>query len=258
MNRHTYFRLERISAWFGFLLLVGFVIAFALAGILTPMDPNLAPDQVRDFIIQHKGGILAATSIMVLAVPFEYPYVVVTSLQMRRIEGGWGILSMIQLLTGVVAPIGFFFPMAVLSAAAFHPERHSVDMLSTMNDLFWLMFVGDACIFVLQVWSIGYAALIDRRGKGEQGAKGAKPVFPRWYGWLSIVLGVLLIPGAFVFMFKSGPLAWNGLLANTIPTLVYFVWKIATPILLLKAVKNEEKELAEGTATVEPIALVAA
>jgi hypothetical protein len=46
---------------------------------------------------------------MVLAVPFEYPFVVVTSWQLRRIEGGWGMLSMIQLTTGVVAPIGFFF-----------------------------------------------------------------------------------------------------------------------------------------------------
>ncbi len=248
MNRDTYFRLERLSAWAGFLLLVAFVVAFALAGILTPMNPNLGSDQVRDFIINHKTGILAATTIMVLAVPFEYPYVVVTSLQMRRIEGGWGILSMNQLLTGVVAPIGFFFPMAVLSAAAFHPEAHSADVLSALNDVFWLMFVGNACIFVLQVWTIGYAALIDKR---------EKKVFPRWYGWLSVVLGVLLIPGAFVFMFKSGPLAWNGLLANTIPTLVYFVWKIATPIILLKAIKTEKAEVEAGTATVQPIALAA-
>ncbi|MQY21573.1 hypothetical protein [Nocardia macrotermitis] len=246
MNRDTYFRLERISAWTGYLLLVAFVIAFAVGGLLTPMDPNLHPEQVRQFIIDHRGGILLATTIMVLAVPFEYPYVVVTSLQMRRIEGGWGILSMNQLLTGVVAPIGFFFPMAILSAAAWRPEAHSVDTLTALNDIFWLMFVGNACIFVLQVWSIGYAALIDKR---------PKRVFPRWYGWLSIVLGILLIPGAFVFLTKSGPFAWNGLLANTIPTFAYFVWKIATPTLLLRAVKSEQAEVADGTATVQPIAL---
>ncbi|MFF3567499.1 hypothetical protein [Nocardia jiangxiensis] len=255
MNRQTYFRLERLSSWFGFVLLIGMAAAFAAAGLLSPMDPNLSQEQVRDFLVEHRTGILAATAVIVLVVPFEYPYVVVTSLQMRRIEGGWGILSMIQILTGVVAPIGFFFPMAVLSAAVYHVERHSLEMLSTLNDMFWLMYVGDACIFVLQVWAIGYAALLDRRGRN---GSTAKPVFPRWYGWLSIVLGILLIPGAFVFLFKTGPLAWNGVLASGIPTIVYFIWKIATPILLLRGVKTEEQELAEGTSTVEPIALVAA
>ena len=62
------------------------------------------------------------------------------------------------------------------------------------------MLVGNACIFVLQVWSIGYAALVDDR---------AKPVFPRWFGYLNLVLGVLLIPGAFVFLTKTGPFAWK-------------------------------------------------
>ncbi|GGN43923.1 hypothetical protein [Streptomyces fuscichromogenes] len=243
MRKDLYLRLERISAWCGFVLLVGFVAAFSAGGILTPMSPTKSPADIVTFLHDHRTGILWCVVLMVLTVPFEYPYVIVTSLQMRRVEGGWGLLSMIQLTTGVVAPLGFFFPLAILAAAAYRPEIHSPDVLAAMSDTFWLMFVGNACIFVLQVWSIGYASFVDRR---------ERPVFPRWYGWLSMVLGVLLVPGAFVFLFKTGPLAWNGILANTIPMLTYFVWKIATPVVLLRAVRSEEQELA-GTEATAPV-----
>ncbi|MEV7978149.1 hypothetical protein [Streptomyces sp. NPDC086519] len=243
MRKDLYIRLERISAWCGVVLLIGFIAAFGAGGILTPMSPTKSPADIATFLQDHRTGILWCTVIMVLTVPFEYPYVVVTSLQLKRVEGGWGLLSMIQLTTGVVAPLGFFFPLAILSAAAYRPDIHSPDVLAAMSDTFWLMLVGNACIFVLQVWSIGYAAFIDRR---------ERQVFPRWYGWLSVVLGVLLIPGAFVYLNHSGPLAWNGVLANTIPSLTYFVWKIATPYVLLKAIRSEERELA-GTAESEPL-----
>ncbi|MDG9724358.1 hypothetical protein [Streptomyces sp. DH41] len=64
---------------------------------------------------------------------------------------------------------------------------------------------------------------------------------------------MLLIPGAFVFLNRTGPFAWNGLLAYLIPTIAYAVWKIATPYVLLKAISSEEKELAEK-ADGEPVA----
>ncbi|MEU1184268.1 hypothetical protein ABZ464_42990 [Streptomyces sp. NPDC005820] len=236
MNNDLYIRLQRISAWCGVVLFVGMLTAFSVGHLIPAMSPTESPDDVVAFLKDHRTGILTCVSLMVLLVPFEYPFVVVTSLQLRRVEGGWGLLSMIQLTTGVVAPLGFFFPLAILAAAAWRPEIHSADVLTAMSDTFWLMYVGNACIFVLQVWSIGYASFVDHRR--------AKPLFPRWYGWLSTVLGVLLVPGAFVFLNQTGPLAWNGILANGIPSIAYIAWKISTPYVLLKAIKDEEKELA--------------
>ncbi|MER6956290.1 hypothetical protein [Streptomyces sp. NPDC000618] len=244
MKKDLHIRLQRVSAWCGVILFVGFLVAFAVGHLTPPMSPTESPEDVVAFLKDHRTGILTCVALMVLLVPFEYPYVVVTSMQLRRVEGGWGLLSMIQLTTGVVAPIGFFFPLAILAAAAYRPEAHSVDVLTAMVDTFWLMFVGNACIFVLQVWSIGYAAFIDHTRE--------KPLFPRWYGWLSVVLGVTLIPGAFVFLNQDGPLAWNGLLANIVPSIAYALWKIATPYVLLKAITNEEQEPA-GKPDSEPV-----
>lgn len=239
MEQARYMRLQRASAWCGFILFAGFLLAYSVGNILSPMDPTMNAEDAAAFLTENQTRILACVAIIVLTVPFEYPFVVVTSLQMRRIEGGWGLLSMTQVLTGVVAPIGFFFPLAILSAAAYRPEEHSPDVLLAMTDMFNLMYVGNACIFVLQVWAIGYAALIDRR---------EKPIFPKWFGWLNIVLGVVLIPGAFVYLNKTGPLAWNGLLAYMLPSAAYFIWKIATPAMLLRAIKREEAETAVAAA----------
>jgi hypothetical protein len=69
---------------------------------------------------------------------------------------------------------------------------------------------------------------------------------PRWFGYLNLLLGFLLIAGTFVYLVKTGPLAWNGLLAFWIPSMVYVVCKIATPIVLLNAINSETAELAEG------------
>jgi hypothetical protein len=230
--------MQRLSAWSGFVLLVGFMAAFAIGNIIPPMSPTESPEEIVRFLTDNQTRILTCVVLMVLLVPFEYPFVIVTSLQMRRIEGGWGLLSMLQLTTGVVAPVGFFFPLAILSAAAYRPEAHSADVLSAMTDVFWLMYVGNACIFVLQVWSIGLAALVDRR---------PDPVFPRWFGHLNLVLGVLLVPGAFIFLNKTGPLAWNGAFAYLVPSMAYLVWKIATPLVLLRAIKSEEAETDPAT-----------
>jgi hypothetical protein len=239
MEQRDRIRLLRLSAWSGFVVLVVFATCFfVLAKITPPMSPRMSPEEVVDFLVEHQSGILLAVVIMMLLIPLEYAFVVATSLQMCRIEGGWGLLSMIQLTTGVVAPVGFSYPMAILATAAYRPQERSPEVVRTLTDVFWLMYVGIAAIFVLQVVVIGLAAVLDRR---------SEPVFPRWFGYYNFVMGVLLAPGVAVYMFKSGPLAWDGLLAFTIPSLCYFSWKIITPIILLRAIKSEEAEIPELT-----------
>ena len=129
-----------------------------------------------------------------------------TMLQMKRIEGGWGLLSMIQLTTAVVAPTGWVYPMAVLATAAYRPDRNP-DLILMMSDQFWLTYVGVAVIFVLNVAVIGLSALVDRR---------ANPVFPRWFGYLNFFLALSFFPGVFIYLFTEGPLAWNGLFARAV------------------------------------------
>ncbi|MDL9938103.1 hypothetical protein QSJ18_15220 [Gordonia sp. ABSL1-1] len=237
-DRSYLYKFQRLSAWSGFLVMavVG-VCFFMLSKVQPPIDPEWTAEHVKEWMVDNRTGILWTTVICSFIIPLEYFFVVTTSWQMRRIEGCWGFLSMNQAFMGVVAPIGFMYPMFIISAAAYRAEERSAEILQLFTDLFYFSYVGFAFIFSVQCVVLGIAVLIDKR---------SKPVFPRWYAYLNFILAVVLAPGAFVFVFTSGPLAWNGLFAFWIPCLAYTVWKVATPLLLLKAVDSEVEEAKEG------------
>jgi hypothetical protein len=244
MDRKTLYTFQRWSAYSGFLVMIVVGICFfSFAKVQPPLSPTESPEWIKDFLIDNKTGIMWSIVLISLVVPLEYLFVVTTSWQMRRIEGGWGPLSMIQVLTGVVAPIGFMYPLFVLATAAYRPEERSPEILSVLVDLFFFMYVGFALVFVLQVFVIGWAVLLDKR---------KNPVFPRWFAYINFLLGVVLAPGCLIFLVKDGPLAWNGLFAFWLPSIAYLVWKISTPLLLLKAAKSEFEESEDNVTKVDP------
>lgn len=236
MDDAVKFRLYRLSVWCGVVVLVAFTIAFTVVGRLTPpIPPTATAEQVTQYLTMNRSGILWAVVIMGVFAPLFYPFAVVTSLQMRRIEGGWGLLSMVQLTTAVVAPTGWLYPMAVLATATYRPGRDP-ELVLLLSDQFWLTYVGVAVIFVVNVVVIGISALVDRR---------PRPVFPRWFGYLNFVLALALLPGVLVYVFPGGPFAWNGLFAMMIPAVAFLVWKIVMIVVLMRAVKSEQSETRE-------------
>lgn len=244
MDDKLKFRYYRLSVWCGVVVLVANTLAFSVIGHLSPpVSPHDSAQEVANFLAEHRTGILWAVVVMGICAPLFYPFAVITSLQMRRIEGGWGLLSMIQLTTGVVAPTGWVYPLAVLATAAYRPHR-SPDLQQLLSDQFWLTYVGVAVIFVVNVVTIGISAFVDRR---------PNPIFPRWFGWLNFVLAAALFPGVFVYVATDGPFAWDGLFTVLIPSVAFIIWKISMIIVLLRAVKSEEREALEAR-TAEPVA----
>ncbi|MGW2824298.1 hypothetical protein ACWC24_25365 [Streptomyces sp. NPDC001443] len=236
MDDKLKFRYYRISVWCGVVVLVANTLAFSVFGHLSPpVSPGDNAQQVADFLTEHRTGILWAVVTMGIFAPFFYPFAVVTSLQMRRIEGGWGLLSMIQVTTAVVAPTGWVYPLAVLATAVYRPHR-SPELMQLLSDQFWLTYVGVAVIFVVNVVVIGISAFVDKR---------PDPIFPRWFGWLNFVLAAAFFPGVFVYVATDGPFAWNGVYTLVIPSIAFIIWKISMIIVLLRAVKSEEREALE-------------
>ena len=233
MDERTKFRLYRWSVWCGAIVAIAATVSFYVVGHISPPSPTASADEIATFLHDNRSGILWAVVLMGIFAPLFYPFAVVTSLQINRIEGGWGLLSMIQLTTAVVAPTGWIYPLALMATAAYRPDRDP-QLLLMLSDQYWLTYVGVAVIFVLNVAIIGVAALVDKR---------PDPVFPRWFGWLNIVLAVAFFPGVFVYPFTSGPFAWNGLFAMIIPSIAFLIWKITMIWMLLRAVKSEEREV---------------
>lgn len=99
--------------------------------------------------------------------------------------------------------------------------------------MFWFMFVGLVGPLITQVVILAFCVFIDRR---------QVPSFPRWFGYFNIWYAVLGVPGCAIYLFKTGPLAWNGIFAFWIPLTVFCIWWIVTAIMLTQAVDVEAAE----------------
>jgi len=71
-------------------------------------------------------------------------------------------------------------------------------------------------------------------------------VLPRWLGWFNLWAQIIYLPGILIPYFKTGPLAWNGLLAFWIPVVVFTVWLCLITAMLLRAINEQERAATQG------------
>jgi hypothetical protein len=65
------------------------------------------------------------------------------------------------------------------------------------------------------------------------------PVFPRWVAYLNIWVAVGFLPGALLTYFKTGIVAWDGLLAFWLAAVLFFSWILVLFWATLRAVNRE-------------------
>jgi hypothetical protein len=70
------------------------------------------------------------------------------------------------------------------------------------------------------------------------------PTFPRWVAYYNIYAGIGMAPASFMGLFKTGPLAYNGLLAFWLVAVDFFVWMVVMSIVVMKAITRDQNRLA--------------
>src|SRR5262249_50194241 len=152
-------------------------------------------------------------------------------------------LSLTQLGAGVMSAMTFFLPALIWATAAFRPQR-SPEITQALVDLGWLLFITPIAPFILQYVVLAIAVFIDRRHQ---------PAFPRWTAYLQLWVCVTFLPALAAYIFKRGPLAWNGLFIWWIPLSAFTLWFVAMIALTHRAVRlssvgiNADAELAPTT-----------
>ena len=71
-----------------------------------------------------------------------------------------------------------------------------------------------------------------------------EPIFPRWVARFNVASAVLLIPGAFSILFKTGPLAWDGSVSFTLRIVVLAAYVVVMFLVLLRVVHRQGSEQA--------------
>ncbi|WP_293234783.1 hypothetical protein [Mycolicibacterium sp.] len=240
-------KIEKGAAWLGLAMLIGFMALFVLvAGLIPPMDPGASANEIAKIYSEHGVRIRVGLALMALFSVFFTPYLALLSRQVRRIEGYWGVMSLTQVMMSVTFPFGFILCSIFGMAAAYRPERNP-DVTQALSDVFWFIFVGVVGPLIFQVVILAVAVFMDKR---------ERPSFPRWFGYFNIWYAILGVPGCAIYLFKSGPLAWNGMFAFWIPLTVFSIWWIVTTFMLVKAVDVEaaEREASAAQRVWEPAA----
>jgi hypothetical protein len=231
MNDKVNTKVLMFGAW-GALLYPGLLILgwLWLAGFVPPPPPTASANQIVEIYQHHAVGIRAGMVITMFGAVMAMPLGATVAYFISRIEGFFGPLSMLEVMGAVGMAVLTFYPPMWWLISIYRPER-SAELTQTLHDAGWLQWVGGLTIYYPTIIVVAIASFLD---------KSPDPVFPRWFGYANIWLVILLLPGQMIFFFKTGPLAWNGLIAFYLAFLVFAMWFPLAFYLLRKAVLRLE------------------
>jgi hypothetical protein len=221
MNRRN--QLICIHTMLGFVVLVGG--AFVVAGFLPPPSPNKSQRAIAAIFRDHSRVRVGAAMFFFGSCLFVVPCSVITT-QMRRIEGSNHALANVQIVSAAIGVLAIQIPAALWLAISY---RHgtSQSVIVTLNDVAWFFLLGAVGSAVVQNLSIGICIL------GSDGS-----VYPRWVGYVNLWLVIGLMFGVFIPFFKTGPLAWNGVIGFWLVAVSFFAWAFVMWIYTAKAIER--------------------
>ena len=228
-------RQQHICNWSGVIFVVVYTIGFwPLAGFLPPMTPGMSPSEVATFFQQDTNQIRLGLLLMLAATGLMMPFFALISDHMKSIPGCGPSLVYTQLGCGAISTMLVLMPPLLFTVTAFRPDR-DINLTYLLYDLGWTVLVMPFSSAMVGLFAIALAIISDER---------AEPTFPRWAAYMNAWVGVLLVPAGALTFFKDGPFAWNGLFAFWIPFAIFFVWMFAMFILMRKAIKRQQKNIA--------------
>ena len=213
--------------WSGIAFAILFTMGFwPISHFMPPPSPTMSAAEVASMYSANTNQIRFGLLVMMGASGLILPFTAAIAAQMKRMEDAPSVLTYLQLASGALGAVFFIVPCVLWSVAAFRPER-TPDLIQLMNDAGWMLFLMPFTTFIVQNFAIGIAVL---------GDKSAQPVLPRWLGFFNFWVAVLFVPGGLLTFFKTGPFAWNGLMAFWVPFVVFFTWYIMMFVFMRKGI----------------------
>lgn len=215
--------------------LYGFVVIFLigwvlLAGFMPPPSPRDSPAEIQAQYLDNLTPIRVGLVMSIFASALLLPWGGAICAQIRRIEGPNSPITWAWAAAQGCVVIEFLYPCVFWLMAAFRPD--DAEHVRNFNDLGWLPFLGIVCTGMFQMVGLAVVTLRDKR---------RTPLYPRWFAYFQLWCMIGVAPTGGVFIFKDGPLAYNGLLGCWIPVTVYFIWVMGTTIMTARAIKNPEE-----------------
>ncbi len=206
-----------------------FLLAFVLfPGFSPPLSPTLSPEEVAAFFREHTSAILGVVIFVNLIGATLVPLFATIAVQMLRVVNSSPVFAYSYMLSLGIGMTAFILADYCWGIAVFRPERDP-QLLSLLNDMGWFFFIAPAGLLVVQNLCLALCIYLDQRDE---------PVFPRWVAHFNVATAVLFIPGAFSVMFKTGPLAFDGVLSFDLRLITFAVYVAVMFLVLLRVTRQ--------------------
>jgi len=160
------------------------------------------------------------------------PFFMVIVIQMKRMATQSHIFAYCYLTAAVSGATLFALADIFYLTAAFRPDR-SPELVMLLNDMAWMIFIAPVGVLVAQNLLLGLAIYFD---------DGPNPVFPRWVGHFAIATAVAMAPAVGAAVFKTGPLAWDGVVSFWLRNTAFVAFVIVMFFVLRSAVRRQAVE----------------
>lgn len=224
---------QKFLAWSGVVCVALFFGAFVAAGFIPPLAPNSSAASIARYYQTHTTGIRIGSVLMLLSGMFYATFTAVISAQMRRIPRVSTAAVYTQLCAGAFACLTFLVPAMLFMVTAFRPHR-SPEITLTLNDMSYIFLIIPWPPFMAQMYAFSYSIFMDKQ---------ARPLFPRWLGYVNIWWPLVISPSILLPFFKTGPFDWRGIFVLWIPAIAFTGQFVANTTMLLRAIDNEADEL---------------
>ncbi|WP_372787871.1 hypothetical protein [Paraconexibacter sp.] len=239
-------KIELGMTWAGLVWVILFFIGMVpLANWIPLPSPSDTAAEVQAMYVDHTNSIRAGLALIFTGTIGYILFSAAIASQCRRIKGAPTALRYAQVGSIGACTLLIIVPIIIWFTAAYRPEVRSAESIQLLNDLGWIMFIVGFVPFVAWVWTVGLAILSD---------EDADPLFPRWAGYLCMLLGTLQIPPILLVFFQTGPFAWNGLFSWWIPATDFFTFFLVMLVLTLRAIRRTPAAAPEAPQAVPELA----
>lgn len=246
---------QRAMLWWGIVLAIVFGLSLGfLFGFIPLKDPHWTAQEVAAYYSEHNARIKWAAVISGWTGAFMLPILTVVAVQMARVEvGGAKIWSAVTVVSAGVMGLMLALPPIFWGTAAYTQDRVDPEVTTVMHELGNLTLTTTDQFYIFP-W-IGITVLALRPAT----ALIPNNPFPRWWGYLSLWITLMFEAGAFAFVPRSGPLAWDGLLVFWSPLTLFGVWITIQSWLIFRALRGQAAAKVAGADVVaepETVAVV--
>ncbi|WP_344604159.1 hypothetical protein [Sporichthya brevicatena] len=223
--------IEIFCACGGAIFAVLFGIGFwAIADFVSPLDPNASAEEIAAIYRGDTNAIRTGLLVCYVGLPFYLAFAASISAQTRRIAGVPRTLLDLQIAAYSASLLLIGGPYIIWWVAAYRPEETSAELIRTLNDFGWIAFLIGWVPFVTWYVVTGLAILCD---------SSAEPIYPRWAGYLSVMMGTGQMSATFLVFFKNGPFAWDGVFSWWAPATWFFIWFASMTVLTIRAINAQ-------------------